>query len=285
MQRSLKPTVRLYLLVILLLPLAGDALCQGDTGFLRGQGHADISLSFNRDTYRKFWIGRHVRPDGPGNAVGRVTRDSYTVFAAVGLLDEVDFQGSASYTGSSSDGVGMFPREDEFQDINLGFKVQALAFRLGRGEASLLAAPAVKLPMANYVDDGVTAIGDGQTDYRARVIAHYQLDNGAFLSVESGYDIREAAPKDELPLNVTLGITLFERVTIMPFYQNINQLGGYDIGQGPFPGTEEDYERAGVGLFVRIVDSLGVHASWRTTLSGRNTGDVDGFSVGLVLRF
>lgn len=38
-----------------------------------------------------------------------------------------------------------------------------------------------------------------------------------------------------------------------------------------------------VGAYVRLTDRLGLSAGWRTTLDGRNTSDVDGYSVGFVL--
>ncbi|MEQ8768473.1 MAG: hypothetical protein RL885_31500 [Planctomycetota bacterium] len=292
--RPLQAQLRRWIILFSVLGLwSSDALAQGDTGFLRGQGKVDIALSFNRDTYRDFWVSRQRREM---SAVGRVTRDSYTIFTAVGILDDLDFQASASYTGSTTSAHPLeksaagYSREDDFQDLTAGFKFRPLSFEAGPGEASVLFAPAVKLPLASYEDDGVTAIGDGQSDYRARIIAHYGFNNGIFVSVESGYDIRDGRPKDEIPLNITAGVTVAELVTIMPFYQNVNSLGGYNIGEGSFPGIEEDYERLGLATFIRITENFGLSASWRTTVRGvlvrsKNTGDVEGFSVGLVLRF
>jgi len=51
-----------------------------------------------------------------------------------------------------------------------------------------------------------------------------------------------------------------------------------------FPSNEENIERAGVSLYWRVAERFGLTGTWRTTLDGRNTGDVDACSLGIVLR-
>ena len=104
------------------------------------------------------------------------------------------------------------------------------------------------------------------------------------MSLETGYDRRNGAPDDEFPLHLTAGMTLAERVTVSPFLSWVNSLGGTDIDTPgtSFPENEEDYLRTGLKAYARLGSGLGLSADWHTTLDGRNTGDVDGFSVGLV---
>jgi hypothetical protein len=280
MTRIAPLTARIVLPALLILPTA-RALAQGETGFLRGEGHLDLAFSYSLDTYDRFWIGSD-RVQDP--AVGRISRTAYSLYAAYGLTDDLDVAGNASYVIAKSS-ESMFDRNADFQDLVLHAKWRALRERAGPGEASFLLAPGVKLPLSNYENDDVTALGDRQTDYRGRVIGHYQFDNSLFVSVESGYDRRSSRPADEIPLHVTVGYTFFERVTIAPFYSRIYSRGGPDIGEASFPRTREEYERIGLSVYLRLTESIGIAGSLRTTLDGWNTGDVDGFSVGTVLRF
>jgi hypothetical protein len=142
--------------------------------------------------------------------------------------------------------------------------------------------------MTDYEDNAVTAIGDGQTDLRLRGIAHYQFDGPFWASLESGYDWRNDGPHDEIPINVTLGAAVAEWLTIMPFYSQVVSRGGIDLpqvpAQGGFPDVKEEYTRFGVGFYAPVFESFGLTGWYRTTTDGLNTGEVDGFSLGLVLR-
>jgi len=264
------------------LALAGEAIGQGETGFLRGEGRLDAVLSYTLDTYDRFWVGT-TKVDDP--SVGRIRRAAYNVYAAYGVASCLDVGANLSYVSASS--TGIFEREDDLQDLELKLKWKGLATRLGPGEASVLLSPGVKFPVSNYEDNAPTAIGDGQTDYRGRAILHYQLDQGAFLSLETGYDRRAGVPKDETPWNLTVGGTFFGFLTLSPFYSIVRSYGGPDIGDPgfSFPAVQEEYERAGVSTYVRLGSNLGLVGLWRTTLDGRNTGDADAFAFGTVIRF
>jgi hypothetical protein len=261
--------------------LASLASAQGDTGFLRGEGRSDVALSYSLDWYDEFWVGDTKVSDAN---VGEVERATYSLYAAYGMSPDVDLVMNAAYVEASSDGAANFDDEEDLQDLVLGAKWRAWERGLGNGALSLFLTPAVKLPMTDYEDNAVTAIGDGQVDLRFRGIAHYQI--GAFWgSLESGYDVRNGAPDDEIPVNLTLGGDVGP-VTIMPFYSMVASQGGIDISDVPalggFPATEEEYERYGVRAYAKINDKFGLTAGYLTTSDGKNTGDVDSYNVGIV---
>ncbi|MEW6746335.1 MAG: transporter [Planctomycetota bacterium] len=281
MSRYLKQHVLFFSTSLCVVALtAGSLSAQGDTGFLRGKAKLDLSFSYTLDTYDHFWMGDH-RVKDPG--VGRVTRAGYSLWGAYGLLDELDLVAAGSWVVASTDGDAPFDRNDDFQDAVLGVKYRLLSAPVDSSEFSLLVAPSVKFPLANYEEDDVTAIGDGQTDYRGRIIGHFQLPSGMFVSLETGYDKRSGLPDDEVPVHLTAGITVLNSLTLTPYYSNVNSLDGIDIGEGPFPATEEDYERVGIGAYLRVADRIGVTGNVRTTVDGKNTGDVGGFSLGFVV--
>jgi hypothetical protein len=261
------------------------ASAQGDTGFLRGKGHADVALSWTLDTYDKFWDGNDLASPA---AVGRVERETGSLYAAYGLCDDIDLVVNANYVEAETDGTdATIQDEEDLQDLYLGAKWRLWSHADEQSSFSTLVAPSIKLPMTDYENSAVTALGDGQVDLRLRLIAHYQY-GGFWGSVESGYDRRNGPPHDEVPVNITLGGTVAGWLTLMPFYSTVESLGGIDISdvgvQGGFPATEEQFSRVGLSVFARACDWCGVSAMVRTTLNGMNTGDADAFSLGLVLR-
>ena len=280
----LPPTRKLLAASSFLLAAAPVASAQGETGFLRGTGRTDVVLGYTLDSYDEFWVGTDKVSD-PG--VGEIERASYSLFLAHGIDENTDVFLSAAYVEAESDGAGGFDDESDLQDAVLGAKVRFWQRRMGSGDFSLLALPSVKFPMTDYEHNDVTAIGDEQVDLRARAVAHYQHDSGVYLAAETGYDFRFEDVEDEIPLNVTLGATVFERLTVSPFYSRVWSDGGPDIGDPGFAfnDVQEEYERAGVSAYLRLGEQLGATFLWRTTMDGRNTGEADAFGFGLVGRF
>lgn len=276
-------------LALALALLSAPALAQGDNAFLRGKGRTDVAFTVGRDVYDEFWVGSNKVSD-PG--VGEITRSTVSLWSAHGLREDLDVFGSVTWAQSRSDGNAGFPTEGTLQDLILGVKWLAFHGDLKMNEGGSLGnfrlalAPSAKIPLSDYENDSVTAIGDGQTDLRLRGIAQYQR-GGVWLALETGYDIRNQAPYDEIPLNLTLGFNVGEQVTVMPFYSQVASRGGIDISDVPalggFPRTEEEYERAGLQLYGRLQNGWGWTAGYRATLDGKNTGDADAFWVGAVL--
>ena len=271
------PARTALLLLFLSAPLS-LARAQGDNGFLRGKGHYDVAYSYTLDYYDEFWVGDTSVSDP---AVGEVERETYSLYGAYGLSEDIDLVLNANYVSAETDGTAPFDDQDDLQDLYLGAKWRA--WSSSRGSFSALLAPSIKVPMTDYEDNDVTAIGDGQVDLRFRGILHYQW-KALFGAFETGYDRRNGAPEDEVPLNLTLGGTILERVTVTPFYSLVRSKGGPDIGEPGFAFREvqEEYDRFGVGAYARITHGLGLSAMWRTTTDGKNTGEADTISVGLV---
>lgn len=46
---------------------------------------------------------------------------------------------------------------------------------------------------------------------------------------------------------------------------------------------EQEYERYGIAAYGRVTEGFGVTAAYKTTSDGKNTGEVDAYTFGLVL--
>lgn len=267
-------------LCLFVLGIPTTVLAQGDSGFLRGEGNLDVAVTAFSDRYDEFWFGPDRRTDPP---FGEVKRDSLNLYAAYGLTNTIDVTASAAYVRSETDAV--FEGEEDFQDFVAQLKWLFHSWTGNFGKVNFLAAPAVKVPLTDYENNAVPAIGDKQVDFRLRGIAQVHFNNGAYVALETGYDIRRGLPGDEVPVHLTGGFSVGGGLTLSGFYSNIDSLDGYDIMEGPFYGVEEDVEKVGVGAYYRILESFGVTAGVGNTLSGRNTGDVKSYSLGTVFRF
>ena len=262
---------------------SATAAAQGDTGFLRGRGKTDLSISYAAERFDEVYVGTDK---ASSSALGDVTHESFNLHVAHGLTSELDLFAAASWVDAENDGTIKAHDESQLQDAIGGVKWRVHGpDRFGPGNFSLLLAPSIKVPISHYEAKRVTAIGDGQIDYRARAIAHYRFDIGCWASVESGFDYRSEGPDNELPLNVTVGFPVTRWVTVMPFWSTVWSGGTSDIGQTDLPNVEEEYQRAGVTIYAHLDKSFGLTAGWKTTLDGKNTGDLDGYWVGLVFSF
>jgi hypothetical protein len=264
------------------------AQAQGDNGFLRGTGRTDVAFSYCYDTYREFWSGR-TKTEDP--TVGRITRESANLWIAYGMDAKTDLVINASYLDVESDGLAIQSNRDEkqVQDATVGFKYRMNEWHFGPGGMTLSFAPAAKIPMTHYEANAITAIGDGQIDYRFRGILQYQFEAGYWIAVESGYDYRTESPPNEVPLNVTVGVPITQYVMVTPFYSLVKSYGNKDyaavVSQTDFPAVQEEYKRWGISAYVRVSEKLGFTAGYRDTLDGRNTGKVTSYWLGIVFKF
>jgi len=283
MARLAHPTSIALRAALLLASASATAVAQGDTGFLRGRGKTDISFGYAAESSDDFFVGTDKTSS---TAIGKVTHESFNLWAAHGLTNELDLFVAASWVDAENDGTAKFHDETQLQDAIGGAKWRLGGpNRFGPGNVSFLVAPSIKVPMSHYEAKLPTAIGDGQIDYRARAIGHYRFDCGIWASVESGFDYRSEGPDNEIPLNVTVGFPITRFVTVSPFWSTVWSGGTADIGQTDLPNVEEEYQRAGVTIYAHLDQHFGITAGFKTTLDGKNTGDLDGYWVGLVWSF
>jgi hypothetical protein len=268
--------------VALFVVLAPTSFAQGDNGFLRGAGRTDVAFTYSVEEFEHFWVDDHRMRDA---GIGTLERESWNLWVAHGIRDDLDLVATATYVRADTSGSAKPPEHSNLQDGTLGAKWRVFEQQLGPGSFSALAAPAVKIPLAHYAANEVTAIGDGQIDYRLRAIVQYRFDFGAYVAFESGYDVRSEGTRNEVPIHLSVGATVFDRLTITPFMSWVNTMGGKDIGRDDFPDVEEDSTRGGVSGYLRLTDRFGATGGCKTTFQGSNTGDSWSWWLGLVLRF
>ena len=277
-------SARSFLLALAVLAAAPspNVSAQGETAFVRGRGNFDLVASFSRDSFDDFRLG-----DSPvAPIVDDVRRDTYTLYGAYGLTDDIDIIASAAWIDARADAEQfLLPDESDLQNLTLGTKVRLTEKRWGPGKVTFAALPGVKVPLtdyATYEENPINAPGHGQVDVRLRFVAQYQLDLGHWLAVESGYDVRFEEPADEVPIQATLGINVLDQWTLSPFLSRVVSVGDDDFDSN-LSTSGVSFFRYGIGTYISVTDSFGLTANYRRTDEGRN--ESQGFTVGTVFRF
>lgn len=259
----------------------GAAWCLDLNAFFPTRGEGDAALSITAESYDEFWAGTR-RTSAPG--VGEVETLTATLWLRWGLTDRLALVANLPYVDVDSDGLGGFA-DSGLQDLSV-----LASYRLGTIERSNLrhvfaAAAGGRTPLSDYEGDAPVSLGDETTDVLARFV--YQLEIGRlYFSQQIGFDLRGDDAPDGYPLVSELGYTA-GRTTWTVRYQRYLADGGTDIGDSgfTFPSNREESERLALGVHARLGARLGLTAGGFTTLSGRNTGDATGFTVGLVTGF
>lgn len=241
-------------------------------GFMPEAGRGDLAVSYTAESYDEFWVG-DTKVSDPG--VGEVETDSLAVWFRWGFTDNFALEANLPYVDTTSDGLGGF-EDSGLQDLAVLLKYRFLS----SGPHNLVAGLGVRTAASDYEANLPVDLGDNTTDTLLRLVYQYQTQ-AFYFSQQVGYDLRSDDAPDGFPLYTELGFNA-GRVTFTGFYSQLTADDGFDIGDPgfTFPGLQEEYQRAGLKVYGRITDRIGLSGLYFTTLDGSNTGETSGFSIG-----
>lgn len=264
----------------LLLPTAAGALDLN--GFLPARGEGAAALSYTAEVYDQFWAGE-TNVDPPAG-LGEVETVSLSLWLRWGFSDRLAVVANLPYVDVTSDGTMGF-EDSGAADLEALLLFRALERSTGPVRHRLVAGLGVRTPASDYEGNAPVSLGDDSTDALLRLV--YQLERGAFyLSQQVGFDARGDDAPDNFPLYTEAGYT-YGGLTWSAFVSHLVADGGTDIGDPgfTFPSNQEEYTRVGGKLYGRFNDRFGASLAAFTTLDGRNTGDTNGVSAGVVVDF
>jgi len=251
-------------------------------GFLPGKGQGAVATSYTTESYDHFYRGERL-VSTPG-FLGEVETHSLSLWFTWGFTDDLAVVGNAAWVDAESDGTSGLA-EESFQDLEILLQYRFLDRSSGAARHQLLAAAGLRTPLADYPEDLPVDVGDGSTDALFRLV--YHLEAGRFyFSQQVGFDVRGEDPPNGFPLYTELGYTTGP-VTWTGFFNKLVADGGSDIGDPgfTFSGNQEEFERGGLKVYARLKGGFGISALAFTTFDGRNTGDIEGISLGASLNF
>ncbi|HVS15555.1 MAG TPA: hypothetical protein VMV46_16645 [Thermoanaerobaculia bacterium] len=279
-RRSPTPTLRGAIGCAALLCLLGvaAAAAQDLDGFAPEPGHGDVAFSLNFDSYDRFWVGTQKVFEP---ALGTVDTFSASLWWRHGLTDRLTVIATVPYVDVDSDGAANLS-DSGVQDLSAFLQYRAWSRSIGRARHSISVAAGVRTPVNNYQADSPISVGDETTDALLRAVWLVQIDRW-YVSTQTGWDVRGDDAPDGLPLAVTVGRS-FGRLTPSLTWYRYWADGGTDIGDPgfTFPSNKDEFERFAAKVYARVTDRFGVAVGGFTTLDGRNSGDTDGYSVGVV---
>ncbi len=288
----------LYFL-LLLSPFLASAQGMID-GFMRGEGKTVAALSFSTESYKDFYKNT-TQVQEPN--LGTISTRSVSIFAAVGITDNLDVLASLPYISTTSD-QGYWQTQSAMQDVSFAVKWRPLQIKLPAiGTLSAIVAGGISLPTTNYVANAPVAIGHQFTAGDARLLVNFSTNFGLFASIQTGYTRRGDVELDRLNLdggmmtNVPDALDFSAKVGYgnSDFYldawlQSQSARGGTNIGDtdASFPSNGISFTRLGVTGYYPlkfIAEKLGISIAGATTLSGRNIGRSNRISIGAVYEF
>lgn len=246
-------------------------------GSFPGAGRGTFSLAQTQESYDEFWVGS-IKVSEP--MLGEIENSSTSLHMIWGLRDDLALEAGLARITSEADGPAAL-EESGLQDLELLLKYR---FWNSKNHA-LVVALGGRTPLESYLADGPVSIGDGTTDFLARLIYQFESNSWAF-SQQVGFDVRGDDAPDGIPLFTEVAYSL-SRLELSLGYSHYIADGGTDIGQPgfTFPSTGDEYQRLRLKLFSRLTEDLGLSVCGFSTLDGRNVGEAEGFSFGLSYGF
>lgn len=289
---------------LLLILLTVNAHAQGLVdGFMRGQRRASLAIFGSQDTYDTYYINK-AETKNPN--LGTVTTQALTVVGTYGLGYDLDLIVAAPYVRTEAS-AGYFSKQEGFQDVSAILRWEAFDYKLGkRSKLSWQFAVGYSMPIQNYVNDALVAIGRGSKNLDARTLLHFKAPSffitGQYGYVRRGqvtldhtvnyYDPSHLDPYQGSKVNVPDVTELIVRGGFVCKRLNIDIWGqqqtpysaGTNIGPGiPFPTNAVGFTRVGATAYVRLLKQLGLTAGYNTTLDGRNVGKTSQINGGLII--
>jgi hypothetical protein len=262
-------------------------------GYMKGKGKLVTALSYSSESYDTYFVGGN-ETQNPN--LGTIKTNSFGIFVAGGVTDYLDVIVAAPYISAKAS-QGFLADQADFQDISLFVKGRFLNRSFANNATlSVMAAGGISTPLSDYIADSPVSIGNRSTQWDGRLIAQYRFSQGFFVAAQTGYIKRgnieidrgfEVSVPDAWDYILRTGGG-FKKWYGDAWLQHQNSRNGTDIGPGvPFPSNDIDFTRIGFTLYHPIpkFENFGIAAGGGLTISGKNIGKSNRFSVSLIYNF
>ncbi len=265
-----------------------------------------VAPFFNQDSWDEYWEGTLLRSNGN---IGTLTRNTYSLMAAVGITDKLNFLFSLPYVTTEPSG-GQFKGAKGLQDLGLWVKAELYKKQLGKGNFTLHGIVGLNVPISNYLPDYAPFnLGLGCTEFQSRLMAQYLFDFGTYVRVSGAYFKRGTSTiernyyydthgnytnKVDVPNAnhslFTIGQWLFNKnLKVDVSYEIFNTLGGFDIRRQDAGFISNNMEsnsfQAQLQYFIPQLKGFGIYGNYSQVLEGRNVGKSTSIMAGITYQF
>jgi hypothetical protein len=287
--------------------VAGSARAQTvDDGVMMAKGELFTGDVYTHDAWTHYWEGTLHRDNGN---IGTLTTQSHTALAVYGLTDRLNVLATVPYVWTEAS-QGVLRGMNGMQDLSIAAKYTiAQRDRTAVGSLRLLGVFGVALPMTDYTPDfQPLSIGMGSTRVTWRGTASMQGEAGVFVDASAAYTWRSTVTLDR-PFYFTDDRLFMTDQVHMPGVGDWGAMGGYrgprlmaaatvhqqymkgggDIRRqdAPFVSNRMNATRVGGVVMYPLpkLAPLAVRVAYAHTVAGRNVGQSNTVSVGVMYRF
>lgn len=287
--------------------LAGSARAQTiDDGVMMAKGELFTGDVYTHDAWDHYWEGGLKRDNGN---IGTLTTQSHTFLAVYGLTGRLNILGNVPYIWTEAS-QGVLHGMNGVQDLSIAAKYSLIEReRSPVGALRVLGVVAAAVPLTDYTPDFLPlSIGSASKRVSFRGTASMQGEDGVFVDASAAWTWRSDVELDRpyyftndqlyLTSNVVLppvvdwelmggfrGPRIMAAATVMQQYMP----SGGDIRRqdAPFVSNRMNALRVGGVVMCPLpkLAPLSVRVSYASTVLGRNVGQSDTVSVGLMYRF
>jgi hypothetical protein len=286
---------------------SGSARAQTvDDGVMMAKGELFAGEVYTHDAWDHYWEGTLRRDNGN---IGTLTTQSHTALAVYGVTDRLNVLATVPYVWTEAS-QGVLAGMNGMQDLSIFAKYSlAERERTPVGALRLLGVFGVGLPMTDYTPDfQPLSIGMGSTRVQFRGTASMQGADGIFVDASAAYTWRSTVTLDR-PFFFTEDRLVLSDQVHMPGVGDWEVMGGFrgprvmvagtlmhqfmksggDIRRQDMPFVSNRMNAVRVGGVVMYplpkLAPLAVRVSYAHTVAGRNVGQSNTVSVGVMYRF
>lgn len=261
---------------------------------------------YSRDSWDEYWEGGLKR--GNGN-IGKLTTQTNVWFANYALTRRFNVIAMVPHVWTRAS-QGVLHSMSGFQDLTLAGKYSFLERpSTPVGTLRAVAVVSAMIPLTDYTPDFYPmSIGSASKRVAGRGTLHMQTSRGLFLSGSASYAWRSTVTLDR-PFYFTDGrLFLTDRVDMPNVFDYVasggymrrglmaaltftqqRTLGGGDIRRQdmPFVSNRMNFSRVGAMVMSPIpkITNLGFQVGYAYTIDGRNVGQSNTFTAGLLYQF
>ena len=260
-------------------------------GFMQGKGKGSAVISYYTENY----IRTYEAPPNSGKLVrSKVKSNIVSAFTTFGLSKEIDLQINLPYASASGettkeilDNIGTENVKSGLQDISVYVKYNPLNFKLRKSNLSLLGAVGLSTPFGDYKIDqkyqSAVSIGSRSTQFTGLLLLHYKLDFGGFLTGAAGYSLRNNNVPNAAIVEFKTGFAgqhfYIDGYIARQISSSENALVNNQNNISAFSGSNLNYSKVGINLFVPIIKKIGVAAGVSSYLNGSSSGEKGGYGA------
>lgn len=293
--------------VLLTVVRPGSARAQTiDDGVMMAKGELFAGALYTHDQWDHYWEGGLKRDNGN---IGTLTTQSNTVVGVYGITDTLNVLSNVPYIWTEAS-QGVLHGMNGMQDLSIAAKYSLLEREQSPvGALRLIGVFAAAFPLGDYTPDFMPlSIGSASTRLSWRGTASMQGQEGQFVDASTAFtwrsDVTLDRPyyftEDELHMTNEVSLPAVLDVEVMGGFRGPRLMAAATVGvqhmssggdirrqDAPFVSNRMNALRVGGVVMYPLpkLAPLAVRASYAHTVTGRNVGQSNTVSVGLVYRF